>query len=38
MRVARRTSKHSIERDFNHVTVAEVESLAAGNATGRVQR
>ena len=30
--------KHSIEHDFNHVTVAEVEALAAGNGTGRVQR
>lgn len=30
--------KHSIERDFNLVSVSEVESLAAGNASGRVQR
>lgn len=30
--------KHSIEHDFNLVSVQEVESLAAGNATGRVQR
>ncbi len=30
--------KHSIEHDFNHISVAEVDSLAAGNATGRVQR
>ena len=30
--------KHSVEHDFNHMSVAEVESLAAGNATGRVQR
>ena len=29
---------HSIEHDFNLVTAAEVESLAAGNASGRVQR
>ena len=36
--VAASCLKHSIEQDFNHVTVAEVESLAAGNATGRVQR
>ena len=36
--VAASCLKHSIEHDFNHVTVAEVESLAAGNATGRVQR
>jgi 2-dehydro-3-deoxygluconokinase len=30
--------KHSIEHDFNLVSVAEVEALAAGNGTGRVQR
>ena len=36
--VAASCLKHSIEHDFNHVTIAEVESLAAGNATGRVQR
>lgn len=30
--------KHSIEHDFNFVSTAEVESLAAGNASGRVQR
>ena len=30
--------KHSIEHDFNLVSVAEVEALAAGNASGRVQR
>ncbi len=36
--VAASCLKHSIEHDFNHVTVAEVESLAAGNASGRVQR
>lgn len=30
--------KHSIEQDFNLVSVAEVESLANGNASGRVQR
>ena len=36
--VAASCLKHSIEHDFNLVTVAEVESLAAGNATGRVQR
>lgn len=30
--------KHSIEQDFNLVTVDEVESLAGGNASGRVQR
>ena len=36
--VAASALKHSIEHDFNHVTVAEVETLAAGNGTGRVQR
>ena len=36
--VAASCLKHSIEHDFNLVSVAEVESLAAGNATGRVQR
>ena len=36
--VAASCLKHSIEHDFNLVTVAEVESLAAGNASGRVQR
>ena len=30
--------KHSIEHDFNLVSVAEVEALAAGNGSGRVQR
>ena len=30
--------KHSIEHDFNLVSVAEVMSLAGGNASGRVQR
>lgn len=30
--------KHSIEHDFNLVSAAEVESLANGNASGRVQR
>ena len=30
--------KHSIEQDFNLVSVAEVESLATGNTSGRVQR
>lgn len=30
--------KHTIEHDINLVSVEEVESLAAGNATGRVQR
>ena len=36
--VAASCLKHSIEHDFDLVTVAEVESLAAGNASGRVQR
>ena len=36
--VAASCLKHSIEHDFNHISVAEVDSLAAGNATGRVQR
>jgi 2-dehydro-3-deoxygluconokinase len=30
--------KHSIPGDFNRVSVAEVESLMAGEASGRVQR
>lgn len=36
--VAASCLKHTIEHDFNLVSLAEVESLAAGNATGRVQR
>ncbi len=36
--VAASCLKHSIEHDFNLVTVKEVETLAAGNGTGRVQR
>ena len=36
--VAASCLKHSIEFDFNHVSVKEVEALAAGNASGRVQR
>ena len=36
--VAASCLKHSIEHDFNHVSVAEVKALAAGNASGRVQR
>ena len=36
--VAASALKHSIELDFNHGSVAEVETLAAGNGTGRVQR
>jgi len=30
--------KHSIWGDFNIVSVEEVERLAAGDTTGRVQR
>ena len=36
--VAASALKHSIEHDFNLVSAAEVESLASGNGTGRVQR
>lgn len=36
--VAASCLKHSIEQDFNLVSVQEVEALAAGNASGRVQR
>ena len=36
--VAASCLKHSIEHDFNLVSVSEVESLARGNASGRVQR
>ena len=36
--VAASCLKHSIEQDFNLVSVSEVENLAAGNASGRVQR
>ena len=36
--VAASCLKHSIEHDFNLVSVAEVKSLAGGNASGRVQR
>jgi 2-dehydro-3-deoxygluconokinase len=36
--VAASCLKHSIQGDFNYVTVDEVAALAAGNATGRVQR
>lgn len=36
--VAASCLKHSIENDFNIVTVDEVESLLKGNASGRVQR
>ena len=30
--------KHTIENDYNLVTVAEVERLAGGDGSGRVQR
>ena len=36
--VAASCLKHSIEGDYNMVSVAEVEALANGNASGRVQR
>lgn len=36
--VAASCLKHSVEHDFNLMSVAEVESLAGGNASGRVQR
>ena len=36
--VAASCLKHTIEHDFNLMSVAEVEALAAGNASGRVQR
>ena len=36
--VAASALKHSIEQDFNLVSADEVEALAAGNGTGRVQR
>lgn len=36
--VAASCLKHSIEGDFNMVSVEEVEKLVAGNATGRIQR
>ena len=36
--VAASALKHSVEGDFNRVTVSEVEKLASGDASGRVQR
>ena len=36
--VAASALKHSIEGDYNRVTVAEVEKLAGGDSSGRVQR
>ncbi|MBQ7152735.1 MAG: sugar kinase [Clostridia bacterium] len=36
--VAASALKHSVENDFNEVSVKEVQNLAAGDGTGRVQR
>lgn len=36
--VAASCLKHTVEHDFNQMSIAEVESLAAGNGSGRVQR
>ena len=36
--VAASCLKHSVEHDFNMMSVQEVEALAGGNASGRVQR
>lgn len=36
--VAASCLKHSVETDFNHVSVKEVETLAGGDGSGRVQR
>ena len=36
--VAASCLKHSIEGDTNHVTVDEIKTLMAGDASGRVQR
>lgn len=36
--VAASALKHSIEGDYNHVTVEEVEKLCGGDGSGRVQR
>ena len=36
--VAASAMKHSIEGDYNMVSVAEVEKLAGGDGSGRVQR
>ena len=36
--VAASALKHSIEGDYNMVSLKEVEALASGNASGRVQR
>ena len=36
--VAASALKHSIEGDFNRVSVPEIEKLAGGDGSGRVQR
>ena len=36
--VAASALKHSIEGDYNMVSVKEVQTLAGGDASGRVQR
>lgn len=36
--VAASVLKHSIEGDFNRASVSEVEKLAGGDGSGRVQR
>lgn len=36
--VAASCLKHSVEGDYNLVSVAEVKNLAKGDASGRVQR
>jgi 2-dehydro-3-deoxygluconokinase len=36
--VAASCLKHTIEHDFNITSIAEIEALAAGNVSGRVQR
>jgi 2-dehydro-3-deoxygluconokinase len=36
--VAASALKHTIDGDFNMVSAAEVEALAGGDASGRVQR
>ena len=36
--VAASCLKHSIEGDYNMVSVDEVEKLAGGNGSGRIQR
>ncbi len=36
--VAASALKHTVEGDFNRVSVSEVEKLAGGNGSGRVQR